>query len=51
MGLRFGGAWEDVGEFGGISDCPHRGPRKSPSNVKDQVRLSGDVEVCDKDWE
>ena len=41
----------EVGEFGRTSDHSHRGPRKSPSNVKDQVRLSGDVEIRDKDWE
>ena len=51
MGLGFGGAQGDVGEFGGTSDHSHRGPQKSPSNVKDQVRLSGDVEIRNKDWE
>ena len=51
MGLEFGGARGDVGEFDGISDHSHQGPWKSPSNVKDQVRLSGDVEIRDKDWE
>ena len=51
MGLGFGGAQGEAGEFGGTSDHSHWGPQKSPSNVKDQVHLSGDVEIRDKDWE
>ena len=49
MGLGFGGAWGDVGGLGGRLDHPHWGPQKSPSNVKDQVCLLGEVAIHDED--
>ena len=39
----------DMGGLGGRLDHPHWGPRKSPSNVKDQVCLSGEAAICYED--
>ena len=49
MGLGFGGALGDVGELGRRLDHLHWGPQKSPSNIKDQVTLSGEDAICDED--
>ena len=51
MGLGFGEAQGDVGGLGRRIDHPQLGPQKSPSNIKDQVRLSDNVTICNKDWE
>ena len=38
-----------MGRLGGMLDCPHWGPQKSPSNVKDQVCLLGEAAIRDED--
>ena len=49
MGLGFRGALGGMDGLGRRLDCPHQGPQKSPSNVKDQVHLLGEVAMCDED--